>query len=99
MIPAVVGYTLMAGFFSLEILARRPNRARSFKAGPATRGTAVLLGLANTTSTLFSPAQLPPHWSRLLGRADRPIGHRIDGAGLGLRLWAMLTLGPFYTRT
>jgi protein-S-isoprenylcysteine O-methyltransferase Ste14 len=97
---AILGYSLMAAFFGLEILGRRPNRARSFKAGPATRGTAVLLGFANTTSTLLSPLLNFLRIGRVSRRArTAPFGIGLMVLGLSLRLWAMLTLGPFYTRT
>jgi protein-S-isoprenylcysteine O-methyltransferase Ste14 len=100
MAPVIAGYLLMVAFFGLEFLARRSAPDRPFKAGPSTRGTTILLGIANTTSTLLSPLFKHLHVGRFSpGTLVAPLGIALMGLGLGVRLWAMLTLGQFYTRT
>jgi protein-S-isoprenylcysteine O-methyltransferase Ste14 len=100
MATAIVAYLLMAGFFGLEFLARKRTLAKSVKTGPSVRGTTILLGIANTTSTLFS---LLFNLFRVGDFPQRtfiaPLGIVMMVLGLSVRLWAILTLGQFYTRT
>ena len=95
----ILAYLLMGAFFALELLGRKPTRARPIKAGPPTRGGTLLIGLAITTSYLVSP--LLNHWR--VGRAPHlpflpALGILMMAAGLTLRRWALVTLGRFYTR-
>jgi protein-S-isoprenylcysteine O-methyltransferase len=100
MVLAVAGYALMVVFFGLEFFIRKETQAKLIKAGPSDRGTTILIAIAYNTSVLLSPllnylgiGRVPqPGW---VG----PEGIGLMTLGLGVRLWAMLTLGQFYTRT
>ncbi len=100
MTSAVVGYLLIVGFFALEFFVRRGSEARSLDAGATDRGTTVLIGLAYTVSIVLSPLLNFLGLGRRSGAGIAPaIGIGMMVLGLGVRIWAMLTLGGFYTRT
>jgi protein-S-isoprenylcysteine O-methyltransferase Ste14 len=100
MVYAIIGYLLMAAFFGLEFFARQAAPDRTFKVGPQTRGTTILLGTANTMSTLISPLLNYVRVGRLpQGTLIAPLGLTLMVLGLSIRLWAILTLGDYYTYT
>jgi len=93
---------LLAAFFVLERTLRQGDEAVSMEAGPADRGTSRLIAVG-FLSTLMSGV-LAPVLARLgLGRSSGPrlraAGLSMMVAGLGMKIWAMRTLGRFYTRT
>ena len=86
-------------FFAIEGALRRGQAATSTAAAPTDRGTTRILGLTYAL-TLAAGLGL----SRLgLGRVPRQpiasLGLLAMAGGLGLRVWAMRTLGSAYTRT
>jgi protein-S-isoprenylcysteine O-methyltransferase Ste14 len=98
----LASYVLLAMFFVLERVLRQGDEAVSMEAGPSDRGTSRLIavGFASTlASGLLSPvlARLGP------GKTSGPrllvAGQGMMLGGLVMKVWAMRTLGRFYTRT
>lgn len=88
------GSLLLVAFFGLEILLRGGGEARSVDAGSQDRGSTLAIGLAFGLSVA---AGLLVHLLAV------PAGIRAAGlalmlCGLPLRVWAMRTLGRFYSR-
>lgn len=95
-----LAYALLGVFLVAEGRLRQGEEARSLEAGPADRGTTRLVGAAYGFAGVGAPllALLPA------GRAARRPAVQLVGlgvmlAGLLLKVWAMLTLGRYYTRT
>jgi protein-S-isoprenylcysteine O-methyltransferase Ste14 len=98
----LAAFGVIALFLIAERLLRRGRAARSIQATPDDRGTTRLIGGAYgfaLTAGLVSPllARTVP------GRIRAPwvvrSGLSLMVVGLGLRIWAALTLGQYYTRT
>ncbi len=102
MITTVIAYLLVVVFFVLEGRVRQGQAAKSFEAGQHDRGSTRYIGAAFGLSILVL---LLASLLNLLKLADLiPPGVAWAGlvlaaGGLGLRLWAPLVLGRFYTRT
>lgn len=95
-----LAYALLGLFFALEGRLRQGEEAKSLEAGAADQGTTRLIGAAYGFAGLGAPllALLPA------GRAARRPAVQLAGlgvmaGGLLLKVWAMLTLGRYYTRT
>ena len=96
----LTGYVVMVAFFVIQRLLRRTESAKSFHGGAFDRGNMLLIGGATGTGLLL------PIVVDLLGVATFPIG-LADGLvalalmtlGVGIRIWAAITLGRFYTTT
>ena len=94
------GYIVILFFFVVQRLLRRGEGARSFRGGPYDRGNMILVGSA-TGIGLWLPLIMV-----LLGVAAYPI-NLPEGAvalavmvlGVGIRVWAAMTLGKYYTTT
>lgn len=90
----------MAAFLIIQRLLRRTETAKSFRRGVFDKGSTLLIGSA-WGSGLWLPLVLDA-----LGVAIFPI-NLLEGSlalalmvfGLGLRVWAAVTLGRYYTRT
>ena len=99
MIVRVLSYLLLGAFFGLERLLRRGEEARRIESGPSDRRSTLLIGIAFNLATVV--ALLLDR--RRIGRVERRwvgvAGIATMVAGLALCVWAMRTLGEFYTRT
>ena len=106
MIPALdlwflfSGYVVIVFFFIVQRFLRRSEDARSLRGGPYDRGNMILVGSA-TGIGLWLPLMMV-----FLGAASFPIdlvGGVVAVAvmilGVGIRVWAAITLGRYYTTT
>ena len=94
------GYIVIVFFFIAQRLLRRTEGARSFRGGPYDRGNMILVGSA-TGIGLWLPLMLI-----LLGVAAYPISlaegvvaFSVMVLGIGIRVWAAIILGAYYTTT
>lgn len=101
----LVSSLLFAMFFVLERLLRQGDEAVSMEAGPSDKGTSGLIAvgfLSTVASALSAPivSRLGPGQT---GRSRLTVltvtGQGMMLAGLAMKVWAMRTLGRFYTRT
>jgi protein-S-isoprenylcysteine O-methyltransferase Ste14 len=94
----LAGYAGIAGFLVVEAASREPGTASSMSATnddqDTTRAILVAYGLAAGLPLLLRPVRMPR-----LPRAAGVAGLLAQGAGLGIRAWAMRTLGSYYSRT
>ena len=96
----VAGYLVMVAFLIVQELLRKTPEAKTFQRGASEKGSMLLIGV-----TLGVGLCLPLVMA-VLGLALFPID-LIEGLfaltvmlfGLGLRVWAAITLGVYYTRT
>jgi len=94
------GYLVIVFFFVVQRFLRRSEGAKSLKGGPYDRGNMILIGSA-TGIGLWLPLIMV-----FLGAAAFPIS-LVGGVvalavmvlGVGIRVWAAMTLGTFYTTT
>ena len=94
------GYIVIVFFFITQRLLRRSEGARSLRGGPYDWGNMVLVGSA-TGIGLWLPLIMV-----FLGVAAYPI-NLAEGVvaltvmvlGVGIRIWAAITLGTYYTTT
>ena len=97
----IAAWVLLIVFSVAEKLLRRDAAARSIETGPEDRGTMRRIGLAFAACVLLllaSPA-LDRTGVGVVDTAVGWVGVAIMAAGLGLRVWAALALGRYYTRT
>jgi protein-S-isoprenylcysteine O-methyltransferase len=92
----LAGYILFAAFMVLESLARQGAAAKDATAGKEDRGTTRMLGTAYGMGVLLVPIAAGLRASRALPPVLGPL---VMLAAIGLRMWAAMTLGRFYTRT
>jgi len=98
----LLAYLLLAAFFLSERLLRQGRDALTLETDDADRGTTRAIGVAYGLAV--NAGFVAPLLSRLgLGalRGSPPpvFGLALMGLGLGVKAWAMRTLGRFYTRT
>jgi protein-S-isoprenylcysteine O-methyltransferase Ste14 len=98
----VLAYALLAIFIASERLLRQGDEAISLEESEEDRGTTRLVGAAYGVS--INAGLLAPVLSRAgIGRISNPrpatAGVMLMVVGLALKVWAMRTLGRFYTRT
>lgn len=98
----LVSSLLFAMFFVLERLLRQGDEAVSLEAGPSDKGTSGLIAVG-FVSTVASALLAPVLSRRGPGQTGGPqltvVGQGMMLAGLAMKVWAMRTLGRFYTRT
>src|SRR5262249_56911861 len=102
LIPALLAYLLIVSFFVMEGRVRKGQAARSLEAGEEDRNSTTFVGAAFGLSIVGLAAapllnwlnfgNVVPVWLSWVWLA-------LGAGGLGLRLWAPLVLGRFYTRT
>src|SRR5450755_4685189 len=85
----LAGYVGIAGFLGLEALTRQRGSAASLQASDDDRGTTRAIIAAYAVAALAAPGlrRLP------LPRSAGPVGLALEGIGLAVRAWSMLTLG------
>jgi len=94
------GYLVIVFFFVVQRFLRRSEGAKSLRGGPYDRGNMILVGSA-TGIGLWLPLMMV-----FLGAAAFPIS-LVGGVsalavmvlGVGIRVWAAMTLGRYYTTT
>ena len=94
------GYSVIVVFFIIQRLLRRTKIARSLKGGVYDRGNMILIGSATGIGLSV------PIIADLLESGIFPIGIPLALValalmvlGVGLRVWAAITLGSYYTTT
>lgn len=94
------GYSVIVVFFIIQRLLRRTKIARSLKGGVYDRGNMILIGSATGIGLSV------PIITDLLESGIFPIGIPLALValalmilGVGLRVWAAITLGSYYTTT
>jgi protein-S-isoprenylcysteine O-methyltransferase Ste14 len=96
----IIGYAVMVAFFIIQRLLRRTKSAKSFKGGAFDKGNMFLIGSAVGVA-LWLPIILDL-LSVAIFYIDLTEGLIALGVmlfGLGLRIWAAITLGKYYTTT
>ena len=104
MLPLLVALVLLALSFSTDSRMRRGAEAKSLKATETDRGTTRALGIAHGVSFFTMFVVAPLLWYFDLARLPMAdtiawFGVVLMLLGLALKVWAMRTLGAFYTRT
>jgi len=92
------GYGGLGGFLAVEAAVRAPGSASSLAASGADEGTTRAIVIAGAVSAGLAPLVRLLRLRRMPGAAG-PLGVSLQAVGLGLRLWAMMTLRAAYTRT
>jgi protein-S-isoprenylcysteine O-methyltransferase Ste14 len=94
------GYCVIVAFFIIQRLLRKTESAKSFRAGALDRSSTLLIGSATGIGLLL------PLVVDFLGVAifrtdavEGLIAIAVMAFGLGIRIWAAVTLGRFYTST
>ena len=95
-----VGYLVMVAFFVVQRLLRQTEEAKSFQRGVFDKGSEVLIGSV-TGIGLLLPLILNFLGVGILSisLAEGIVALAVMVLALGLRVWAAVTLGRFYTRT
>ena len=96
----VIGYLVMSVFLITQELLRQTPEAKTFQRGAFEKGSMLLIGVTLGVGLLL------PIVVDALGLALFPL-NVVEGLaalvvmlfGLGLRIWAAVTLGGYYTRT
>lgn len=99
---AVLAYLLIIGYFVIERLLRKGEKALSLQTGAADWGSSRILwmsGLLNILLVLFAPVLNADQIGDWNSASVGWIGLLLMLGGLSLRYWAAKTLGEFYTRT
>src|SRR5579859_2144839 len=102
MLTALLGYLLLVVFAVSERFLRQGDAARSFDATASDQGTTRLVGAAWAASIglgLLAPVLARAGPGRIVDTRWPKLGLGLMVMGLGLKWWAMRTLGRFYTRT
>ncbi|HZD65289.1 MAG TPA: isoprenylcysteine carboxylmethyltransferase family protein, partial [Acidimicrobiales bacterium] len=94
----LAAYAGAAGFLGLEAIVGEGGDAASLAASPDDQGTTRLVIVASLALPLLAPLARRFPLGTLPGAAG-PVGLATEAAGLGLRTWAMGTLGAAYSRT
>lgn len=92
-----LAYSVIGLFFVLESRLRQGDAAKSFHAREADAGTTRLIGVATGVAIVSTPVLSLFGIGRM--RVPAAVGLIVMLLGLGLRIWAALVLGQFYTRT
>jgi len=94
------GYLVIVFFFVVQRLLRRSEGARSLRGGLYDRGNMVLVGPATgiglllpLTMVFLGVAALP------ISLAGGVVALAVMVSGVGIRVWAAITLGAYYTTT
>jgi protein-S-isoprenylcysteine O-methyltransferase Ste14 len=96
----IAGYVVIVSFFIIQWFLRKTPGAKSFKGGTHDKGNMVIIGSA-TGIGLWIPIILDvvDYGIFQLLLIEGLIALAIMLCGFGLRIWAALTLGKYYTTT
>lgn len=91
---------MIVAFFIIQRLLRPTKGAKSFHGGPFDRGNMLLIGSA-TGIGLWLPvlADVSGAFTFPINLLEGLVALAVMMIGLGVRIWAALTLGKFYTTT
>jgi len=94
------GYVVIVLFFAIQLTLRRSKAARSFKGGTYDRGNMVLIGAA-TGMGLWLPliADFAGVAVFSIDLSEGLVALAVMSLGVGLRVWAAVVLGRYYTTT
>ena len=94
------GYLVIASFFIIQLKLRQTKAARSFNGGEYDRGNTTLIG-AVTGLGLCLPlvADFLGFAAFNINLAEGLFALAVMALGVGLRVWAAVVLGKFYTTT
>ena len=94
------GYVVIVLFFAIQLTLRRSKAARSFKGGTYDRGNMVLIGAA-TGLGLWLPliADFAGVAVLSIDLSEGLVALAVMSLGVGLRVWAAVVLGRYYTTT
>ena len=96
----VIAAGLLIVFFVTESRLRQGAEAKSLNLGPADRGTSQGIWVAfGFNALLFLLSPFLSGFAGALPMTVMWIGIAVMVAGIGLRVWSMLELGRFFTRT
>jgi len=96
----VIATGLLIVFFVTEDRLRHGGEARSLNPGPADRGTSQRIWVSfGFNALLFLLSPFLSGFAGALPMTVMWIGIAVMVAGIGLRVWSMLELGRFFTRT
>jgi len=94
------GYTVMIAFFFVQRMLRQTESAKSFRGGVFDKGNMLLIGSATGVGlclpVIFNILGITTIRIDLL---EGSIALAVMACGFGLRIWAALTLGKYYTTT
>ena len=96
----LTGYLVMIAFLVVQELLRRTATAKTFQRGAFEKGSMLLIGVALGTG-LWLPlvADILGIGLFSIDVAEGLVALAVMLFGLGLRVWAAVTLGGYYTRT
>jgi protein-S-isoprenylcysteine O-methyltransferase Ste14 len=96
----VVGYLVMAAFLITQELLRRTPEAKTLQRGAFERGSMLLIGVTLGVG-LWLPLIVDALGFALfpMDIVEGLVALAVMLVGLGLRVWAAVTLGGYYTRT
>jgi len=94
------GYLVIVAFFVAQLKLRQTRAARSFKGGEYDRGNMVLIGAA-TGLGLWLPliADFLGFAVFNINLAEGVVALAVMGLAVGVRVWAAVALGKYYTTT
>jgi protein-S-isoprenylcysteine O-methyltransferase Ste14 len=98
----ILAYVFLGVFLVGERLLREGDEARTLGTTASDRGTTLQIGVTYGVAINAGwLAQLLSHrgWGRLTHPGFAVVGLLLMTCGLGVKTWAMRTLGRFYTRT
>src|SRR4029450_4198374 len=98
----ILAYVFLGVFLVGERLMREGDEARTLGTTASDRGTTLQIGVSYGVGINAGwRAQLLSHrgWGRLTHPGFAVVGLLLMTCGLGVKTWAMRTLGRFYTRT
>lgn len=97
MLQTILAYALIGLFFVIERTLRQGQEAKRLDRGAFDRGSTMVIGVSFMVTLLSLLAGLV--LAQTLPAGLRWLGIALMVSGLGLRIWALRTLGRFYTRT
>ena len=96
----IVGYLVMATFLIIQELLRKTPEAKTFQRGASEKGSMLLIGVTLGVGLwlplIMAVLELAPFPIDL---GEGLVAFAVMLFGLGLRVWAAVTLGGYYTRT
>ncbi len=99
MLPEVLTYVLIAGFFAIEIFMRQGTSAKSLEATDSDKGSTRFIGFSFGVAVVLPPLLDLLHIGQIAWPTISGLGLILMLLGLGLRIWSMRVLGAYYSRT
>jgi len=99
MFQMVAAYLCLAMFFSLEFLARKGRRAKKLFLSDSDHHSTIYIGLCFFIVMILSALLNSLRVGRFYDNRVANIALVVMSIGLAIRVWAMLVLHKYYTRT